>query len=283
MKTVVAAALGECVHVAGVLNFLRLAEATDWRTVFLGPAVPATRILDRARAEDADLVAVSYRLTPENGERLLGEFAEVMDDLHAQGTRFAFGGTPAVAERAQALGFFEAVFDGSQPVEAITAYLRGERYTEAGEENYPQTTSSASPGGLPIRSCAITLACPIWRPPVGIEEIAEARVLDIVSLGTDQEAQENYYHPERQDPGLRGAGGVPVRSTEDYAALYAATRRGNYRSCDPTQARTIYCVWRRSNWTPFTMPGARSRSTGSTRWTAGDPGPCASPSPSIKR
>ena len=38
-KTVVAAALGECVHVAGVLNFLRLAEIAGWRTVFLGPAV----------------------------------------------------------------------------------------------------------------------------------------------------------------------------------------------------------------------------------------------------
>ena len=27
MKTVIAAALGECVHVAGISNFLRLAEA----------------------------------------------------------------------------------------------------------------------------------------------------------------------------------------------------------------------------------------------------------------
>jgi hypothetical protein len=39
MKTVVAAALGECVHVAGVVNFLRMAENAGWRTVFLGPAV----------------------------------------------------------------------------------------------------------------------------------------------------------------------------------------------------------------------------------------------------
>ncbi len=37
-KTVIAAALGECVHVAGVLNFLRLAESAGWRTIFLGPA-----------------------------------------------------------------------------------------------------------------------------------------------------------------------------------------------------------------------------------------------------
>ena len=55
MKTVVAAALGECVHVAGILSFLRLAEATGWRTVFLGPAVPAQCILERARQEKADI------------------------------------------------------------------------------------------------------------------------------------------------------------------------------------------------------------------------------------
>ena len=38
-QTVVAGALGECAHVAGVINFLRLAETAGWRTVFLGPAV----------------------------------------------------------------------------------------------------------------------------------------------------------------------------------------------------------------------------------------------------
>jgi len=37
-KTVIAGALGECVHVAGVSNFLRLAEAAGWHTIFLGPA-----------------------------------------------------------------------------------------------------------------------------------------------------------------------------------------------------------------------------------------------------
>jgi len=36
-KTVVAAALGECVHVAGVMKFIRIAEEAGWRTIFLGP------------------------------------------------------------------------------------------------------------------------------------------------------------------------------------------------------------------------------------------------------
>ncbi|HSV86546.1 MAG TPA: cobalamin B12-binding domain-containing protein, partial [Levilinea sp.] len=102
MKTVVAGALGECVHVAGVMNFLRLAEMAGWRTIFLGPAVPVETVIEAAKREKADLVAVSYRLTPETGERLLGDFAEEADELHAAGVRFAFGGTPPVAERAQA-------------------------------------------------------------------------------------------------------------------------------------------------------------------------------------
>ncbi len=59
MKTVVAGALGECVHVAGVLNFLRLAEAAGWRTLFLGPAVSVEGMIQTAQRGKADLVGVS--------------------------------------------------------------------------------------------------------------------------------------------------------------------------------------------------------------------------------
>jgi len=62
----------------------------------------------------------------------------------------------------------------------------------------------------------------------GITLIAESMVLDVISLGTDQDAQENFFHPEHQDPRRTGAGGVPVRSADDYRALFAASRRGNY-------------------------------------------------------
>ena len=53
-------------------------------------------------------------------------------------------------------------------------------------------------------------------------------MLDVISLGIDQDAQENFYHPERQDPRRRGAGGAPVRNADDYRSLYAASRRGNF-------------------------------------------------------
>jgi methylmalonyl-CoA mutase cobalamin-binding subunit len=140
MKTVVAGALGECVHVAGVSNFLRLAEAAGWRTIFLGPAVSVEQMIEAARREKAELVGVSYRLTPETGERLLGQFAEAASDLQEAGVNFAFGGTPPVAERARKIGFFERIFDGSESSEEVLAYLKGQTTLNPSEIDYPQST-----------------------------------------------------------------------------------------------------------------------------------------------
>jgi methylmalonyl-CoA mutase cobalamin-binding subunit len=228
-KTVVAAALGECVHVAGVLNFLHLAEAAGWRTVFLGPAVTISDVLRAACDEHASLVGVSYRLTPETGERLLGEFAEAADDLRQSGVRFAFGGTPPVAEKATRMGFFERVFDGAQPPEDVLAYLKGQVVPPAGEQDYPATTVERILWKSPFPLIRHHFGLPtVAETLAGVEEISRARVLDVISLGIDQDAQENFFHPERQDPRRTGAGGVPVRSAADYQALYDASRTGNY-------------------------------------------------------
>jgi methylmalonyl-CoA mutase cobalamin-binding subunit len=228
-KTVIAAALGECVHVAGVSNFLRLAEKAGWKTIFLGPAVPVETLLEAARKEKADLVGVSYRLTPETGERLLGQFAEAASDLHEAGVRFAFAGTPPVAERAEKIGFFEKIFDGSEEPEQVLAYLKGLPAQAASEADYPQTTTARIRWKSPYPILRHHFGLPTMEATIeGIQKIAEAQALDLISLGTDQDAQENFFHPERQDPRRKGAGGVPVRSPEDYRALSAASRRGNF-------------------------------------------------------
>jgi methylmalonyl-CoA mutase cobalamin-binding subunit len=228
-KTVVAAALGECVHVAGVVNFLRLAESAGWRTVFLGPAVPVAEVLAAARREGADLVGVSYRLTPETGERLLAEFAEEADELRSKGVQFFFGGTPPVAEKARAIGFFSAIFDGSEPAEEVIAALKGESSALTGSESYPSTTLDRIRWKAPYPLLRHHFGLPTMQASSeGVREIAEARVLDVISLGIDQDAQENFFHPERQDPRRTGAGGVPVRSAEDYRALFVASQTGNH-------------------------------------------------------
>uniref|UniRef100_UPI002ACEB969 cobalamin B12-binding domain-containing protein n=1 Tax=Anaerolinea sp. TaxID=1872519 RepID=UPI002ACEB969 len=175
MKTVVAAALGECVHVAGVMNFLRLAELAGWRTVFLGPAVPVEKVIETARRERADLVGVSYRLTPETGEMLLAQFAEAADDLHAAGVRFAFAGTPPVAERARKLGFFERIFDGSETPDAVLTYLRGEGGDPSNQPIPPQTTVERIRWKAPYPILRHHFGLPTMEDTLrGIEQIAEA-------------------------------------------------------------------------------------------------------------
>ena len=58
---------------------------------------------------------------------------------------------------------------------------------------------------------------------------AEAGALDVISLGIDQDAQENFFHPERQNPRRTGAGGVPVRSADGRELARGLT---NYSSAE---------------------------------------------------
>ena len=229
IQTVVAGALGECVHVAGVNKFLRLAETAGWRTIFLGPAVPIKKFLQVAKDEDADMIAVSYRLTPDTGERLLADFAEEADDLQTAGVRFAFGGTPLVAARAQAMGFFERVFEGGEPADAVLTFLKREAQGEISEYALPQTAIERIDLKQPFPIIRHHFGLPtVEDTRQGIIDIAEAQVIDVISLGIDQDAQANFFHPEKQNPRRTGAGGVPVRSPEDYRSLYKASRRGNF-------------------------------------------------------
>jgi len=228
MKTVAAGALDDCVHVAGIIKFLKLAREAGWKTVFLGPSVPAEEFVDQAHMLGADLVGVSYRLSPGNGEQLLAHFAELADELRSDGVRFVFGGTPPVAKRASGLGFFERSFNGTESADQVLAFLKGQKNLQKHGAGWPQSMVERIQWKKPfplirhhfgLRTVAETRD--------GIAEISDSKVLDVISLGIDQEAQENFFHPERQSILRKGAGGVPVRSKEDYQALYQASRRGN--------------------------------------------------------
>jgi len=228
-RTVIAGALGECAHVAGVINFLRLAESAGWRTVFLGPAIPIHKFVEVIQDERPDLVGVSYRLTPETGERLLAEFAEKVDGFREQGVRFAFGGTPPIAERAAAMGFFERVFDGNQAPPEVLSYLRGSEEEQRAEQEYPQTLIDRIQWKSPYPIFRHHFGLPTLDATIkGVETIALEGALDVISLGMDQDAQENFFSPERQNPRTRGAGGVPVRTREDFQEIFEASRCGNF-------------------------------------------------------
>ncbi|HEX3049132.1 MAG TPA: hypothetical protein VHP83_00640, partial [Aggregatilineaceae bacterium] len=140
----------------------------------------------------------------------------------------------------------------------VRAVLRGEFAQAQSPSAYPQRTVDRirwkSPA--PLLRHHFGIPSQTIEPTVeGIARIAEAGVLDVISLGADQDAQENFFHPARQDLRSTGAGGVPFRTEEDLIRLYEASRRGNYplmRSYSGTAdhlryadllVRTIHNAW----------------------------------------
>jgi hypothetical protein len=228
-RLIVGAAIGDCVHVAGVVNFLNLAEQLGYETVCLGPAVAVERLLDRVAELDPVLVAVGYRLTPENCRSLLAELAARAAARGQAGRAWLFGGTEPCVAVAREVGLFQRAFASGTSKQAVVAYLRGEQ-------------AHASPGAPPPQTLVERVR---WKAPyplirhhfgrptvaetlAGVVEIARAECLDVLSLGTDQNAQEHFFRPEEMDPSAHGAGGVPVRTEADLEAIHAHCRLGNH-------------------------------------------------------
>src|SRR6516162_9015083 len=107
---IVGAAIGDCVHVAGVVNFLNLAEQLGYETVCLGPAVSIDAFLEAVAKHDPEIVAVGYRLTPANCQALLSELAAKAEGSGQGGRRWLFGGTEPCVALAQKSGLFQAAF-----------------------------------------------------------------------------------------------------------------------------------------------------------------------------
>jgi hypothetical protein len=228
-RLIVGAALGDCVHVAGVVNFLNLAEQLGYETVCLGPAVSVNALLDKVVALDPALVAVGYRLTPENCRSLLAELAAKVVARGQRQRAWLFGGTEPCVEVARAMGMFEMTFASGASKQAVVAYLRGEQADSAARGETPQTLAARIRWKTPYP----LLRHHFGRPTVeetlaGVADIARSECLDVISLGTDQNAQEHFFRPEEMDANEHGAGGVPVRTEADLAMIYAHSRLGNF-------------------------------------------------------
>lgn len=228
-KKMIGAALGNCVHVAGVLHFLRLAEDEGYDTIFLGPAVPPEEVLNQIQEEQPDYVAVGYRLTPENGAALIRRLIEGARTLPIQ-PHWIFGGTRPVAEAVRQIGFFDTIFDGTEDIDECIAFLRtGFLPKTGGAEVWPQDLLTRLRQKCPYPLLRHHFGLPSYADTLeGIRRISEARVLDVISLGIDQNTQQFFFHPALRQPDLEGAGGVPVHSAKEFSALREAARCGNF-------------------------------------------------------
>jgi hypothetical protein len=255
-RLILGAAIGDCVHVAGVVNFLNLAEQLGYETVCLGPAVSVDTLLDRVAALDPAIVAVGYRLTPENCRSLLDQLSTGAVARGQTERGWLFGGTEPCVAVARETGLFKMTFASGSSKQAVVAYLRGEQAETTHGTPPPQTLVERIRWKAPYP----LLRHHFGRPTVaetleGVVDIARAECLDVLSLGTDQNAQEHFFRPEEMDSTAHGAGGVPVRTEADLAAIHAHCRLGNFpllrcysgtrdtMRWAPMLARTIHNAW----------------------------------------
>ncbi len=134
-----------------------------------------------------------------------------------------------MAERARALGFFERIFDGSEPPEAVLAYLKGQLPPVKPPAIIPQTTIERIHWKAPFPLIRHHFGLPTLDATRDvIARIADAQALDVISLGIDQDAQENFFHPERQDRAAGAPAACRCAAPTIIAALVRASRRGNY-------------------------------------------------------
>ncbi len=228
MKKIIGATLGNCVHVAGTMNFLNLAENEDFETEFVGIGLSVGEILDIVKEKEPDIVGLSYRLTPEPLNGILEELKEnIKASEELRNITWIFGGTEPTALVAEEYDIFQKIFYGGEDIDEVIAYIKGREDLE--EEKYPKNVVERikSKYPYPILRHHLGLTS-IERTVESIEKIAEAKVLDVISIAPDQNAQEFFFDQENMDDSLSGAGGVPVRKPEDFRILYNAAQRGNY-------------------------------------------------------
>jgi methylmalonyl-CoA mutase cobalamin-binding subunit len=228
---VLAACLGDCVHVAGATRFLRIAEEEGHETHFTGPATDLETLVEAVLAFDPDVIGVSYRLTAENVRPLLRELKGMLAAAGIKDKRLVFAGTPPVVAVAKEFDLFEEHFEGGEPAAEVRRYLRAEGKKADAREAFPRRMVERIrwKAPTPILRHHYGEPYPTIEPTVrGVARIAESGALDVISLGADQDAQENFFRPHLQDPKSKGAGGVPFRSEDDLRRLREAARRGNY-------------------------------------------------------
>lgn len=230
MKKLITAAIGSCVHVAGVFKFTQMAEQEGYNTTYMGAAVPLERLIDAIKEIQPNIVSIGYRLSKESTEKLLTDFENMLIENNLlDGITYSFGGTIETAQIARKFNFIKKVFDGSEEPEESILFLRNHSSFDNSKGIPPQKLRDRIKykNPYPLFRHHIGLGT-LEETEEGIRTLAESNLLDIISLAPDQNCQQYFFEQEKMDQRQSGAGGAPIRTREDLIRMYEATRSGNY-------------------------------------------------------
>lgn len=224
---ILGASIGNCIHICGVINFLNLARKYDYETKLLGPAIKTKELTQQIIKEKPTIVALSYRLSPQPCLSILKELKLNIDKFNLKNIKFIFAGTKETANTAERLNIFEKVFDGTEGVNEIIKYLTSKNSLK--REFFADNLIDRIKNNVPYPLLRHHFGLPSLKETIGgVREIAKAKVLDVLSIAPDQNAQEHFFRKNEINGANDGAGGVPIRGEEDLITIYNAIRCGNY-------------------------------------------------------
>jgi len=228
-KKILTACIGQCVHVAGMYNFINIASQLGYKCKLLGPAIPTAKIIKEIQKQKYNIVGLSYRLTPSTVKPLIEDFIEKYKKLEKKPERLFFAGTPEVVDVAKEYNIFDEYFVGGESKYKLISILKNDRQSSKKDANIPMDIISRIKWKKPYPIIRAHFGLSNFGDTiVGIKKIANSEVLDVISIAPDQNTQENYFHPEKQVDELSGAGGVPLKCQEDFEKLHQARLTGNY-------------------------------------------------------
>lgn len=230
---ILAASVAGCVHVAGMLKFLQTAKDEGFTTSFAGSALEIDKLILKVNEFNPDILGISYRLSPESA---IVAFKELIKKLQEKINRekiiLVLGTTKSVSSALAEAGIsnnFSMIFTGGESQKEVSDFLKGHKFENYRENIPPQLLLERIKYKEPFPLLRHHYGRPDFDETVrGIKEIAESGVLDVISLGPDQNTQEFFFHPEKMRESLNGAGGVPIRSRDDLKKLRKAAKTGNF-------------------------------------------------------
>ncbi|NHJ20382.1 MAG: methionine synthase [Candidatus Lokiarchaeota archaeon] len=229
VRKILTACLGQCVHIAGVHNFMDIATQLGFDCLFLGPATEIPAIINKIKIFNPSILGLSYRLTPSTLRPILRELKVHYKKLEERPSRLFFAGTPETVKVAKEINLFHEFFIGGESKHKIISTLRNDLVEYEKKETIPRDLISRIKWKKPFPVIRAHFGLPNLRDTIeGIKKIADSEVLDIVSIAPDQNTQVNFFHPEDNNKELSGAGGVPIRSKEDLLKLNKARLTGNH-------------------------------------------------------
>jgi len=228
-KKILIACIGQCVHVAGIHNFINIATQLGYECNFLGSATPNSIIIKEIQNYHPDIVGLSYRLTPSTVRPLLIDFFKEYESLDKKPLKKFFAGTLDVVKVAKEFGKFDEYFIGGESRFKIISILKNSHLDHGKKLKIPMDLVSRIEWKRPYPIIRAHFGLSNIKKTIeGIKQIANSKILDVISIAPDQNTQESYFHPDEQAELLSGAGGVPLRSREDFIKLHQARLTGNY-------------------------------------------------------